>query len=62
MDRAAIATDDLVKLALLLVVAWLALEVLGELLDLLLAPFVALRPLVGLVVLALVAWYLLDRL
>jgi Ca2+/H+ antiporter len=62
MDRAAIATDDLVKLALLLVVAWLALEVLGELLDLLLAPFAALRPLVGLVVLALVAWYLLDRL
>jgi hypothetical protein len=62
MDRAAISTDDLIKLVLVLVVVWLALEVFGELLGTLLrGPFEILRPIVGLIVLALLILFLLDR-
>lgn len=62
MDRAALDTDDLLKLVLVLVVIWLALEVLDTLLDIVFGPLVALLgPLLGLVVLALIVLFLLDR-
>lgn len=62
MDRAAVDTDDLVKLALVLAVVWLALEVFEEVLGFLLGPFSLLRPVLGLVVLALLVLFVLDRL
>lgn len=61
MNRAAISTNDLVKLVLILVVVWLALELFGELLGMLLGPFSVLRPIIGLIVLALLILFLLDR-
>lgn len=62
MTRAAITTNDLIKLVLVLVVVWLALEVFGELLGMLLmGPFEILRPIIGLIVLALLILFLLDR-
>jgi uncharacterized membrane protein len=62
VDRGALDTGTLVRLVLVLVVVWLALEVVGEVLGLLLAPLGALRPVVTLVVLVLVALYVLKRL
>ena len=62
MDRGDLDADTLLKVVLVLVVIWLALEVVGEILDIALGLLGPLRPLVGLVVLALVALYLLDRL
>jgi hypothetical protein len=59
--RAAIEAESLLKLVLVLVVVWLALEILGEVLDLftaLLGPF---RPLLGLVVVLLIVLWFLDR-
>lgn len=58
MDRAA-DTDTLLWAALVLVAAWLALEVVGELLDVALGLLV---PLAGLALAALVVRSLLDRL
>ena len=59
--RAAVDTDDLVKIVLILVAIWLGLEVFEELLGFLLGPFGFLRPVLGLVVLALLVLWLLDR-
>ena len=55
-------TDGLVRLLLVLAVVWVALEVVGELLGLLLGPLVSLRPLPGLVLLAVVGLWLYRRL
>ena len=55
-------TDGLVRLLLVLAVVWVALEVVGELLGLLLGPLVFLRPLLGLVLLAVVGLWLYRRL
>lgn len=55
--------EDLLRILLVLVVVWIALEVLTDLLELLLGPVFALvKPLIGLVVLALIVLWLLDRL
>jgi len=62
MDRAAVDTDTLLKVVLVLVVVWLALEVLDVVVDLAFGIFGFLRPLLGVVVLALIVLYLLDRL
>ncbi|ESS06479.1 MAG: hypothetical protein A07HB70_01199 [uncultured archaeon A07HB70] len=59
MDRAAVDTDTLLRVALVLVVAWLALEVVDELLDVALGLLV---PLAGLALVVLVVLSLLDRL
>lgn len=62
MDRAAVDTDTLLKIVLLLVVVWIALEVIETLLDLVFGPLLSLlRPLLGIVVLALIVLFLLDR-
>ena len=61
--RAAVEVEDLLKLVLVLVAVWLSLEVLDTIFDLLFGGFLAvLRPLVGLLVVALVVLWLLDRL
>ncbi|KAB1192858.1 hypothetical protein GJR96_05125 [Haloferax sp. MBLA0076] len=60
-NRGALEVDDLLKLVLVLVLIWLVLEIIGEILGLftaLLGPF---RPLLGLVVAALIVLWLLDR-
>jgi hypothetical protein len=61
MDRAAIDTDTLLKIVLVLVVVWLFLEVLEFLLDLAFGLLGLLRPFIGLIVLALIVLFLLDR-
>lgn len=62
MARAAVDAEDLLKLVLVLVVVWLALSVLETILDFVLGPlFALLRPLLGLLVLALIVLFLLDR-
>lgn len=61
VDRGAIEAEDLIKLILVLVVVWLILEVVSGVLDIfatLLGPF---RPLLGLIVVALIVLWLLDR-
>jgi hypothetical protein len=60
-DRAAIDVDDLLKIVLVLVVVWLALEVVETVLDLTFGLLGALRPFVGLIVLILIVLWLLDR-
>lgn len=54
--------DGLVRILLILVVAWVALEVLGEVLGFLLGPLVFLRPVLGLVLLVLVGLWAYRKL
>jgi hypothetical protein len=55
-DRAALDTDDLLKIVLVLVIVWLAIEVLSEFLQLLV--FGPLSSVVGLLLLVvLLLWY-----
>jgi hypothetical protein len=54
--------DSLLKVVLVLVVLWLGLEVVETALDLAFGLLSLFRPLIGLVVVALVALYLLGRL
>jgi len=59
--RAGIDVEDLLKIVLLLVVAWIVLEIVGMILGTigwLLGP---LKPILGLVILALIVLWLLDR-
>jgi hypothetical protein len=55
-DRAALNTDDLMKIVLVLVIVWLAIEVLSEFLQLVFGPLSSVVGLLLLVVLLL--WYL----
>lgn len=61
MDPASIDAEDLLKLVLVLVVAWLALEVLDTVLDIAFGVLGLFRPFLGLIVLALIVLFLLDR-
>jgi hypothetical protein len=61
MDRGAVDADTLLRVVLVLVVIWLGLELLETVLDVAFGLFGLLRPVLGLVVLALVVLYLLDR-
>ena len=62
VTRAEIDADALLKLLLVLVIAWLALEVIGEILGLFAAVLGPLQPLLGLVLVVLIVLYLTDRL
>lgn len=53
--------DDLLKLVLVLVIIWIGLEVLDTLLDVTLAVFDFLSPVIGLVLVVLIVLFLLDR-
>ncbi|MFB6302818.1 MAG: hypothetical protein ABEH78_08165 [Haloferacaceae archaeon] len=61
MDRAGIDAEDLLKLVLVLVVVWLALEVIDSLLDIAFGILGIFRPFLGLIVLVLIVLFLLDR-
>ncbi|MFB6072270.1 MAG: hypothetical protein ABEJ88_04800 [Halobacterium sp.] len=61
VSRGDIDTDDLLKIILVLVVVWLGLEVLEALIGTLAAVFEVAKPVIGLVVLALIVLWLLDR-
>lgn len=58
-DRAAIEVETLLKIILVLVVVWLALEVVGGFIRFVLGP---LPEIIGLVVVVLIILWLLDRL
>ncbi|MGM0590982.1 MAG: DUF7554 family protein [Halobacteriota archaeon] len=60
--RAGIDVDTLLKVVLVLVVVWLILEIVGEILGFFAALLGPLRPLLGLVVVALIVLWLMDRL
>ncbi|MFB6159937.1 MAG: hypothetical protein ABEJ61_02035 [Haloferacaceae archaeon] len=60
--RGDVSVDDLLKVVLVLVVVWLALEVLDAILDIAFGLLGFLRPFIGLVVVALIVLFLLDRL
>jgi len=60
-DRAELEAEDLLKVVLVLVVVWLILEILGEVLELALGLLGPLRPLLGVVILALIVLWLADR-
>jgi hypothetical protein len=59
--RAAVEVEDLLKVVLVLVVVWLALEIVEGFLGVLGWLFGPLRGLLGLVVLLLIVLWLLDR-
>jgi hypothetical protein len=60
-DRGDLDVDFLLKVVLVLVVIWLALEVVETLLDLAFGLLGLLRPFVGLLVVVLIVLFLLDR-
>lgn len=60
-ERGELDVDDLLKIVLLLVVVWLVLEIVGEVLELTLGLFSLFRPVIGLLVAALIILWLLDR-
>ncbi|MFB6136950.1 MAG: hypothetical protein ABEJ42_01230 [Halobacteriaceae archaeon] len=62
MNRAAVDVDDLLKVILVLVIVWLALNIIEEVVQITLGVFGWLRPIIGLVLLLLIALWLLDRL
>jgi len=59
--RGMVDADDLLKLVLVLVIIWIGLEVLDTLLDVTLAVFDFLSPVIGLVLVVLIVLFLLDR-
>lgn len=61
-NRAAVDVDTLLKVVLVLVLVWLALEILGQVIDIALGFFGFLRPIIGLLILVLIVLWLLDRL
>jgi hypothetical protein len=61
MPRAAVDVEDLLKLVLVLVVIWLALSVVEAAFDIFFGLFSFLPQLLGLLVVALIVLWLLDR-
>lgn len=62
MTRAAIEVEDLLKLVLVLVVLWLAIQIVGGILGILRDLLSFVGPLLGLLIVGLIVLYLLDRL
>jgi hypothetical protein len=60
--RASLDVEDLLKLVLVLVVVWLVLEIVGEVVGLFTALLGPLRPLLGVVVVAVIVLWFLDYL
>ena len=61
MNRGKIDVDTLLKIAIILVVVWLALEIVGEVLGLFGALLGPLQPLLGIALLILLVLYVTDR-
>jgi len=62
VNRAELDVDTLLKILLVLVVVWIALEVVGEILGLFAWLLGPLQPLLGLALVVLIVLYLTDRL
>jgi len=62
MSRAAVEVEDLLKVVLVLVVVWLALEIVGEVFDLFVGLLNLLPTVVGVLIVVLIVLWLLDRL
>lgn len=58
LDRAELEVESLLKIVLVLVVVWLALQILGEFVNTLAA---LVGPVIGLLIAALIVLWLLDR-
>lgn len=56
--RGALEAEDLLKIILVLVIVWIVVEIVDQVVTTLLGPF---RPLLGLLILALIVLWLLDR-
>jgi hypothetical protein len=61
MNRAEIDTDDLLKVVLLLVIAWLLLEIVGTVLGIAFWLLDALPTLIGVALVVVIALHLTDR-
>lgn len=62
MNRAGLDVETLLKIILVLVIVWIALEIVSETIGFLLAPFGALSSLLGLLIVVLIVLYFLDAL
>ncbi len=62
MSRAAVEVEDLLKVVLVLVVVWLALEIVGEVFDLFVGLLNLLPTVMGVLIVVLIALWLFDRL
>ncbi|RCU47101.1 hypothetical protein DU504_07180 [Haloplanus salinus] len=62
MSRAAVEVEDLLKIVLVLVVVWLALEIVGEVFDLFVGLLNLLPTVIGVLIVVLIALWLFDRL
>ena len=62
MSRAAVEVEDLLKIVLVLVVVWLALEIVGEVFDLFVGLLNLLPTVMGVLIVVLIALWLFDRL
>jgi hypothetical protein len=62
MDRAKLDVDTLLKIVLVLIVVWIALEVLDTALGLLTGLLGILQPFLGVILVVLIVLWLLDRL
>ena len=62
MNRGKIDVDTLLKILLVLILVWIGLEIVGEVLGLFAAILGPLQPLLGLLLVALIVLYLLDKL
>jgi hypothetical protein len=61
MSRAAIEVEDLLKVVLVLVVVWLALEIVGEVFDLFVGLLNLFPTVIGVLIVVLIVLWLLDR-
>jgi hypothetical protein len=61
MSRAAVDVEDLLKLVLVLVLVWLALEIVGEVFDVFFGLLGFIPNIIGLVVVVLIVLWLFDR-
>jgi hypothetical protein len=61
MDRASLDVESLLKIVLVLVVVWIALEIVGEVFDILFGLLGAFRPFIGLLIVVLIVLWLFDR-
>lgn len=62
MSRAAVEVEDLLRIVLVLVVVWLALEIVGEVFDLFVGLLNLLPTVIGVLIVVLIALWLFDRL
>jgi hypothetical protein len=62
MSRAAVEVEDLLKVVLVLVVVWLALEIVGEVFDLFVGLLNLLPTVIGVLIVVVIVLWLFDRL